>query len=444
MHTKHTKSTLCVVILILCSLFIAMVYCTTATQRDTKTTGSRSRGYIQDLIDAASWGDTITIPTGMYYGPIVIDKRLTLLGEDRETTIIDGQGEDIVIRITDAAWKVTLQGFTITNSSNSEGVGILVEASYDITIIGNIITGHNGSAIKFNSHIQYHVISDNIITNNGYGILFDINYYISEITIENNIISHNVDGIHFFILDCYLVFVRNNTIAYNTNYGVSFHYPCCVAHLLIYHNNFIENEQHTYSATAQWYQEYGTPFNPLTDGGNYWSDYTGVDEFSGPNQDIPGSDGIGDTPYAIPGGDRIDKYPFIEPWMLPDTTPPDIIHDTVGYAFYNEEFIIDAQIVDDRSEPGTITAYIQNHQPTYTLRGRVWTTIKMQYIGETTYRGVIPKDVINQLYALVHQPAMLLFSFRIIAVDEAGNEQVTGIYTVRIVRDINDIPIEIE
>jgi len=47
-------------------------------------------------------------------------------------------------------------------------------------------------------------------------------------------------------------------------------------------------------------------------GGNYWSDYTGVDEKSGPNQDQPGSDGIGDTPYFIDGYNQ-DRYPLMYP-----------------------------------------------------------------------------------------------------------------------------------
>jgi hypothetical protein len=46
------------------------------------------------------------------------------------------------------------------------------------------------------------------------------------------------------------------------------------------------------------------------DGGNFWSDYTGVDLYYGPNQDILGSDGIGDTPYTIGVFDR-------SPYMVP-------------------------------------------------------------------------------------------------------------------------------
>lgn len=44
-------------------------------------------------------------------------------------------------------------------------------------------------------------------------------------------------------------------------------------------------------------------------GGNYWSDYGGVDVMSGPNQDQVGNDGIGDTPYAI-DANSLDRYPI--------------------------------------------------------------------------------------------------------------------------------------
>ena len=57
----------------------------------TSSTTPGSRGYIQDLIDNASSGDTIYIPSGIYYESIVIDKSITLVGEDKNTTIIDAE-----------------------------------------------------------------------------------------------------------------------------------------------------------------------------------------------------------------------------------------------------------------------------------------------------------------------------------------------------------------
>jgi hypothetical protein len=53
-------------------------------------------------------------------------------------------------------------------------------------------------------------------------------------------------------------------------------------------------------------------------GGNYWSDYTSVDSYSGPYQNETGSDGIGDTPYII-DEDNQDNYPFMSEygWIRP-------------------------------------------------------------------------------------------------------------------------------
>ena len=76
----------------------------------------------------------------------------------------------------------------------------------------------------------------------------------------------------------------------------------------IYHNNFINNGNQADAAEYSvniWDNGY-----PL--GGNYWSDYTGIDEKSGPDQDQIGSDGIGDTPYIIDADNR-DRYPLMGP-----------------------------------------------------------------------------------------------------------------------------------
>jgi hypothetical protein len=48
--------------------------------------------------------------------------------------------------------------------------------------------------------------------------------------------------------------------------------------------------------------------NDYPSGGNYWSDYSGVDFNSGPYQNLTANDGIGDTPYTI------DRYPLMAPF----------------------------------------------------------------------------------------------------------------------------------
>jgi len=79
----------------------------------------------------------------------------------------------------------------------------------------------------------------------------------------------------------------------------------------IYHNNFMSNldQIYTYDSRNTWDDGYPS-------GGNYWGDYNGVDLYSGPNQNITGSDGIGDTPYVIDAGNQ-DNYPLMTPWLGP-------------------------------------------------------------------------------------------------------------------------------
>jgi len=67
----------------------------------------------------------------------------------------------------------------------------------------------------------------------------------------------------------------------------------------IFHNNFIDNTEQVYSYASTNVWDDGYP-----SGGNYWSDYTGVDA---------DGDGIGDTAYVIDENNR-DRYPLMNPW----------------------------------------------------------------------------------------------------------------------------------
>jgi parallel beta-helix repeat protein len=58
--------------------------------------------------------------------------------------------------------------------------------------------------------------------------------------------------------------------------------------------------------------------NGYPGGGNYYFDYNGLDLYSGQTQNIPGRDGIGDTPLVIytylPGTPAEDHYPLMVPY----------------------------------------------------------------------------------------------------------------------------------
>jgi len=53
---------------------------------------------IQDAINDASDGDTIFVFNGTYYENVIIDKSVKLVGENRNTTVIDGGKKKTLLR----------------------------------------------------------------------------------------------------------------------------------------------------------------------------------------------------------------------------------------------------------------------------------------------------------------------------------------------------------
>ena len=120
---------------------------------------------IQGAINAASDGDTINVRAGTYYENVIINKKVSLVGEDRGTTIIDGSGNGNVVCMTSAADTANISSFTLRNGRGiNDGAGIDVQSSSNHTITGNIITDNQrGLRLQFS---RYNVICDNEITSN--------------------------------------------------------------------------------------------------------------------------------------------------------------------------------------------------------------------------------------------------------------------------------------
>jgi len=77
----------------------------------------------------------------------------------------------------------------------------------------------------------------------------------------------------------------------------------------IHHNNFINNTEHIPPAQIGSNNSFDDGY---PSGGNYWSNYSCVDEKKGPYQNQLGSDGILDEAYPDPLS-RWDRYPLIHP-----------------------------------------------------------------------------------------------------------------------------------
>jgi parallel beta-helix repeat protein len=380
-------------------------------------------------INAAIPGDTVYVYNGTYFELITIDKTITLIGEDRDTTRIVNDISPTLTTVQVEAESVTITGFNISGGDpgiritenhthvwnnhifdNAYGIygilvynqiitdniftsnefagvyligaqhviqdnifidnvwgveasdssiinnefygnsgGIYVDAGYDNVITGNKIYNSNSaiavSDASYDNYIAYNTIENstngiyvydintmgdtfrndfigNSINECDYGIRLGFEAGINQI--EDNVISSNEYGIHIEMVYDSGNIVNNkishnnygiwalswpHNINYNTlknnNYGMYFG-EGTQTHT-IHHNNFIKNTNQAYDHA----NNFNIWDNGYPSGGNFWSDYPGPDVFSGPNQDQPGSDGIGDTPHVFDFAQ--DDYPLMDP-----------------------------------------------------------------------------------------------------------------------------------
>jgi len=210
----------------------------------------------------------------------------------------------------------TIENVTISNN----GVGISLERSSYNTIKDSVIT-LNGAGIGLSSYSGGNTISGNIISSNEGSGIFLGDHSNGNIIIDNLISNQAYNGISLH--DSSDNQITGNTIASN-DCGIYIHRYS--QNNFIHHNNFIHNSRQVsiYYGNGPFVNTWD---NGYPSGGNYWSDYTGVDLYHGPNQDQLGSDGIGDTPYIIDEYNK-DRYPLMPP-TIPSSLTLKLSKDTV-------------------------------------------------------------------------------------------------------------------
>jgi len=192
---------------------------------------------ISEAINLANDYDTILIKPGEYSeGNIIVDKKLTIIGEN--FPVIDGRGSGEIFTVISS--DVHISELIIKNSGISfleENAGIRLNEVRNCSITNNKFI-NNFFAIYLAKSADC-IITDNFIegeskreANSGNGIHL---WYCRGITIENNKIFNHRDGIYFEFVRNGKIF--NNHSERNLRYGLHFMFSDSCE----YSNNTFEN-----------------------------------------------------------------------------------------------------------------------------------------------------------------------------------------------------------
>jgi len=195
---------------------------------------------IQAAINNVAPGDKIFVHEGTYYENVVVNKSVSISGENKNTTIIDGGGSSVVVRII--ADNVSLSGFTVQNSGVKayEG-GIFVESNFN-NVSGNIIAENGLTGIYLSNSFGSILLENMVVDNVGDGVFL---VHSSNNVLLNNEVAKNKGGIRLYssnennisrnvVTDdllggIYLFYSSNNSLfnnvmRYNKDYGLNLDY----------------------------------------------------------------------------------------------------------------------------------------------------------------------------------------------------------------------------
>jgi len=209
----------------------------------------------------------------------------------------------------------------VGNSVNNSDYGIVLVWAFNCNVSGNIIHEMDATGIYSYGDSHDNTIFSNVVSNCSMTGLLAVDT-------DDCVITYNT-------------FRNNSDDAWNWAGGVWLRDSTGV---LLHHNGFYDN------TPRQAYDEGGSNWWNATypTGGNYWDDYTGADIKTGPDQNVSGADGLGDTPYWL-DVDTNDSYPLVDA-LNTNTRPVASFTATPGIADAGDEFSVDASGCSDAED----------------------------------------------------------------------------------------------
>ncbi|TET89272.1 MAG: hypothetical protein E3J35_10295 [Methanomassiliicoccales archaeon] len=247
------------------------------------------------------------------------------VGGSSDNTLVENYASDNYYGISTSGPRNVIVNNTAVNNTGNFYVG---NDEYNLLQNNTAVNGEKGIELWYGSR--------NTIANNAVSGATKNGIYVHKAnnnTIENNTVFQNYYGMNLAYSDDNVV--MNNLATENSETGIGLYMS---NRTILVRNDVRDNDHDGFKVWMSWYNNIyhntivgnhdieGLDFmglnywdNGYPSGGNYWGDYTGDDERSGPNQDQPGYDEIGDLPYNVTGGTNQDRYPLMN---SPLTSPP--------------------------------------------------------------------------------------------------------------------------